>query len=72
MLIAEYDYQTDIEVQREEAWEDGHAEGKAVGIISTGKKFCIPKEQVLSELMSQLGVDENAAKLLLDRYWDMK
>lgn len=31
MLIAEYDYNTDIEVQREEAFGQGEAKGRAEG-----------------------------------------
>ena len=32
MLIAEYDYETDIKIQRDEAWEDGIKEGIKEGI----------------------------------------
>ena len=38
MLIAEYDYDMDIEVQREEAYEDGVAAGKELG-MATGKEI---------------------------------
>ena len=31
LLIAEYDYDTDIAVKREEAWEDGHEVGLEEG-----------------------------------------
>lgn len=47
MLIAEYDYEMDIEVQREEAWEDGNAAGMTAG-ITTGKAMSIL--EILSEL----------------------
>ena len=38
MLIAEYDYDMDIEVQREEAYEDGVAAGKELG-MAAGKEL---------------------------------
>lgn len=31
MLVAEYDYEMDIEVQKEEAFESGKEEGQAIG-----------------------------------------
>lgn len=43
MLIAEYDYDMDIKVQREEAWEDGNAAG-----MTAGRVACIL--EVLGEL----------------------
>ena len=43
MLFGEYDYETDIRVQRREAFEDGLAEGIEQGAektkIETAKKF---------------------------------
>ena len=33
MLIAEYDYDLDIEVQREEAYESGLEDGKEIGEV---------------------------------------
>ena len=32
MLIAEYDYDTDIKVQRQESWEDGMERGLSQGM----------------------------------------
>ena len=32
MLIAEYDYDTDIKVQRQESWEDGMEHGLSQGL----------------------------------------
>ena len=32
MLIAEYDYDTDIKVQRQESWEDGMERGLSQGL----------------------------------------
>ena len=57
MLIAEYSYETDIKVQRREAYREGLAEGIEQGIeqgaeqtkIETAKKFLkegLPVEQI--------------------------
>lgn len=45
MLIAEYDYDLDIEVQREEAYESGLEDGKEIGKelgVAEGKE-CVNK-----------------------------
>ena len=39
MLFGEYDYETDIRVQRREAFEDGLAEGAEQKAIETAKRF---------------------------------
>ena len=39
MLLMEYDYATDIEVQREEAFEKGISQGEHQAKIETAKKF---------------------------------
>ena len=53
MLIAEYSYETDIKVQRREAYREGLAEGIEQGAerkaIGTAKKFLkegLPVEQI--------------------------
>ena len=38
MLTAEYDYETDIEVQRGEAYDEGREEGKLEEIINYQQK----------------------------------
>ena len=50
MLFGEYDYETDIRVQRREAFEDGVAEGVEQNKIETAKnalKNNIPVEMVV-------------------------
>ena len=50
MLFGEYDYETDIRVQRREAFEDGVAEGAEQTKIETAKnalKNNIPVEMVV-------------------------
>ena len=39
MLLAEYDYDTDIAVQRKEAYDDGLETGRKQGIENTAKKL---------------------------------
>ena len=49
MLFGEYDYETDIRVQRREAFEDGVAEGVEQAKIETAKNFIqknIPLETI--------------------------
>ena len=49
MLFGEYDYETDIRVQRREAFEDGLAEGAEQKAIETAKNFIqknIPLETI--------------------------
>ena len=49
MLFGEYDYETDIRVQRREAFEDGLAEGVEQAKIETAKNFIqknIPLETI--------------------------
>ena len=50
MLFGEYDYETDIRVQRREAFEDGVAEGVEQNKIETAKnglKNNIPVEMIV-------------------------
>ena len=59
MLLMEYDYATDIEVQREEAFEKGVSQGEHLKAIETAKNFLqmgIPIEQVAQG--TGLSVDE--------------
>ena len=49
MIFGEYDYETDIRVQRREAFEDGVAEGVEQAKIETAKNFIqknIPLETI--------------------------
>ena len=39
MLLAEYDYDTDIAVQRKEAFDDGMSQGAHQKAVETAKKF---------------------------------
>lgn len=39
MLLAEYDYETDIAVQREEAWEEGMEKGIEKGIVKRNREI---------------------------------
>ena len=39
MLLAEYDYDTDIAVQRKEAFEDGISLGEKKAKLETARKF---------------------------------
>ncbi|MBO5288485.1 MAG: Rpn family recombination-promoting nuclease/putative transposase [Spirochaetales bacterium] len=51
MLLAEYDYDTDIAVQRKEAFEDGMSQGEHKKAVETAKKFLamgLSVEQVAS------------------------
>ena len=59
MLIAEYDYDMDIKVQREEAKEEGIEEGIEKG-IEQGKK--LGKQNDIIELLDDIGEVSEALK----------
>jgi predicted transposase/invertase (TIGR01784 family) len=67
MLIAEYSYETDIKVQRREAFRLGKEEGAEQKAIETAKKFIkmgLPLEQIaegtgLSKEVVQQLAEEN-------------
>lgn len=48
MLMSEYNYEQDIEVQREEAFEEGQKLGKSEG-VTEGKQFMSRLIQILVE-----------------------
>lgn len=48
MLMSEYNYEQDIEVQREEAFEEGQKLGKSEG-VTEGKQFMSKLIQILVE-----------------------
>lgn len=58
MLIAEYDYDMDIEVQREEAMEEGLIKGQKQKLISQVCKK-LQKDFTVSEIASMLEEDED-------------
>ena len=67
MLLMEYDYATDIEVQREEAFEKGVSKGEHQAKIETAKKFLtmgISIEQVAQGTGLSLETIENIAKTI--------
>ena len=59
MLLMEYDYATDIEVQREEAFEKGVSQGEYQAKIETAKNMLLYGDSVekISKVTS-LSVDE--------------
>ena len=64
MLLDEYDYETDIEVQREEAREEGRIEEKSALIR---KK--LEKGKTISEIADELeDTEENIARLIEEFY----
>ena len=59
MLLMEYDYATDIEVQREEAFEKGVSQGEHLKAIETAKaalSLNLPLDQIAK--ISGLSLDE--------------
>ena len=59
MLLMEYDYATDIEVQREEAFEKGVSQGEYQAKIETAKNMLLYGDSVekISKVTS-LSIDE--------------
>ena len=72
MLIAEYDYDLDMEVQREEAFEEGRNEALDVGIhaiLSTCAEFGISREEASRRLQTQFSISAEEAEIYLQKYW---
>ena len=69
MLQAEYDYEMDIEVQREEAFEDGMAHGLFKGIVSTYKEFQISQMEAIQKLKRSYGISQEEATGYVQKYW---
>lgn len=72
MLIAEYDYDLDMEVQREEAFEEGRNAALDVGIhamLSTCAEFGISREEASRRLQTQFSISAEEAEIYLQKYW---
>ena len=69
MLQAEYDYEMDIEVQREEAFEDGEARGLFKGIVSAYKEFHVSPMEAIQKLKNTYGISQEEAAGYVQRYW---
>ena len=50
MLLTEYDYDTDIAVQRQEAYEDGMEQGSQQAKIQTAKNMIIASLGTLEQI----------------------
>ena len=50
MLLTEYDYDTDIAVQRQEAYEDGMEQGSQQAKIETAKNMIIASLGTLEQI----------------------
>ena len=67
----------DIEVQREEAFEDGVAHGEArgetrglfKGIVATYKEFHISQMEAIQKLTSSQEISQEEATGYVQRYW---
>lgn len=74
MLIAEYDYEMDIEVQREEAFADGFSDGltngKIQGTISTYRQLNFSREDTCHNLMKTFSLTSEQAQEYIEKYWD--
>ena len=61
MLIAEYDYATDIEVQREEAMEEGFTKGKIEdridSILELLEDYGTVPEKILNQIHQEKNID---------------
>ena len=69
MLMSEYNYEQDIEVQREEAYEEGkklgREEGEIVGTIRTCRDFDITSEKILEKLMEKFSLTREQAEVYM-------
>ncbi len=63
MLVAEYDYKTDIMVQRNEAWEDGLSTGIAEGIAEGILTLLSEMGTIPQALRERINSESNIATL---------
>lgn len=61
MLTTEYDYETDIEVQREEAFDEGRTEGKLIRNLYEAK-FTVEEIAIVQKMD-----EEGAEKILTEK-----
>ena len=67
MLMAEYDYETDIEVQREEAMEKGYDSGLADGRNLLKQVILLRRSgKTHEEIAEQCGISLEEVKDMLD------
>ena len=61
MSIYEYNQEEHIKLEREDAFEDGLAEG----IVCTARKYNASEEEIIKQLMEELSFDEARAKVIM-------
>ena len=69
MLMAEYDYETDIEVQRGEAYDEGREEGKLEGKLEERKnltKKLYEEKFTVAEISKLLKMKEDEVKEIIN------
>lgn len=69
MLTAEYDYETDIEVQRGEAYDEGREEGKSEGKLEEKKnliKNLYEAKFTVAEISKLLKMKEDEVKEIIN------
>ena len=69
MLTAEYDYETDIEVQRGEAYDEGREEGKLEGKLEERKnltKNLYEAKFIVAEISKLLKMKEDEVKEIIN------
>lgn len=69
MLTAEYDYETDIEVQRGEAYDEGREEGKLEGKLEERKnltKKLYEEKITVAEISKLLKMKEDEVKEIIN------
>ena len=76
MLIAEYDYATDIRIQREEAREEGREEGREEerelaikAFIETFVDLQLSKEEATAQIMKRFSLEPDKVEAYLNKYW---
>ena len=65
MLLMEYDYATDIEVQREEAFEKGISKGEYQKAIETAKNMLAESLGSLEQISKITGLSVDEIKKLM-------
>ncbi len=66
MLIGEYDYDTDIEVQREESYNQGFEDGEGKGITKGAHQQAIETAKILKTKNIDLNTIEESTGLTIE------
>lgn len=69
MLVAEYNYEKDIRIKQEDAYEDGVGAGKMQDCIEICQQLGISMEKTLEIFQERFKINDTDAQTYLKKYW---